>query len=383
MQNKIFKYLEKAKFGYLQITTPCNNEIDIGDKNSAVKAKIKINDWSLIDLCLAQGDIGFGKAYIEGLFETDKIENVLLFFLINQKELEDIFHSNFLYSLIFSAKNLFKINSLKGSKRNIEYHYDLGNDFYNLWLDPTMSYSSAIFSQDNQGLIAAQKNKYHRILDNINQKGESILEIGCGWGGFIKEASAKGHFTKGLTLSSQQKLFTDNLIKTENIKAKTALQDYRLESEKFDNIVSIEMFEAVGKEYWSQYFSKVKDCLKQDGRALIQTITIDDDIYKKYLKTSDFIREFIFPGGLLPSKSIFENLAKSHGLCVVDKFAFASSYNKTLLHWLDNFNQAKDKILQLGYNEKFVRKWQFYLAYCAAGFYSNRTDVVQYSLAHD
>ncbi|MFT7086659.1 MAG: cyclopropane-fatty-acyl-phospholipid synthase [Rickettsiales bacterium] len=381
MKNKIFKHLEKARHGYLQITTPCGSEIEIGDKNSNLKADIKINNWALLDLVLSKGDIGFGEGYIKGLFTTQKIENLLLFISLNHKEFEVIFHSNLIYSAFFSIKNFFKKNSLKGSKKNIEFHYDLGNDFYSLWLDETMSYSSGIFCETNC-LKKSQENKYQRILDQINKNGSKILEIGCGWGGFINQASIQGFEVKGLTLSNEQKSYADQLIKNKNLSAQIALQDYRHEKDKFDNIVSIEMFEAVGKEYWNEYFSKIKECLKSDGKAVIQTIAIGDEFYKKYIKTSDYIREYIFPGGFLPSPKIFNMLAKKNGLKVIEEFRFGDSYSKTLLKWLDNFNAVQNKIIELGYDHEFIRKWQFYLAYCAAGFESKRTDVIQYSLIH-
>lgn len=381
MEKKILKYLDKIKYGYLQITTPNGATIDIGDKKSDIKADIKINDWQLLDLILSKGDIGFGKAYIEDIFTTSKIEDLLLFITANQQELEPLFHSNILYSAFFQVKNLFKRNSLKGSKKNIEYHYDLGNDFYSLWLDDTMSYSSGIFDNEDC-LIKAQNNKYNRILDHINKNGSNILEIGCGWGGFITKASHRGYHIKGLTLSKEQKLYSDKLITKENLNAEIYLQDYRLEEVKFDNIVSIEMFEAVGKDYWNEYFSKIKQCLKEDGRAVIQTIIIDDKFYDKYLKTSDYIREYIFPGGFLPSPKIFRKLANNNDLQIIDEFKFGDSYAKTLLKWLENFNKVHDKVLDLGYDQKFIKKWQFYLAYCAAGFYSKRTNVVQYCLSH-
>jgi cyclopropane-fatty-acyl-phospholipid synthase len=382
MKNKIFQHLEKAKYGSLEITTPENEIIQIGDNSHNLQAKIKINDWHLIDLMISKGDIGFGEAYIEKIYETSNIYDVLLFFVLNQEILDPIFHGNWLYSTIFNIKNFFKKNSLKGSKKNIEYHYDLGNDFYSLWLDKTMSYSSGIFYQD-ESLENSQINKYQKIIDNLNHNGSEILEIGCGWGGFINQASANNFHIKGLTLSQEQKKYSEQLIKDKNLNAKIALQDYRLENGKFDNIVSIEMFEAVGKKYWDSYFTKIKQCLKKEGRAVIQTITIADEFYKKYLKTSDYIREYIFPGGFLPTPSIFRNLAKSHNLQITDEFNFAQSYSKTLLKWLDNFNNVQSEVKKLGYNNQFIRKWQFYLAYCAAGFSSNKTDVIQFSLTHD
>jgi cyclopropane-fatty-acyl-phospholipid synthase len=381
MEQKILKYLEKIENGYLKIITPDDKIIEIGDKKSKIQADITICDWEFIDLILSQGDIGFGKAYIEEIFKTTKLDQLLDFITANQKQLEPLFHSNILYSTFFLIKNLFKKNSLKGSKRNIEYHYDLGNDFYSLWLDKTMSYSSGIF-KDQCSLIESQKNKYHHILDKINPNGKNILEIGCGWGGFIAEASKRGYYVKGLTLSNEQKSYADNLIKENSLQANIFLQDYRLERGKFDNIVSIEMFEAVGKDYWNEYLAKIKECLKKDGRAIIQTIVIDDPYYNKYLKTSDYIREYIFPGGFLASPNIFKKLVQNNDLKIIDEFKFANSYKITLLKWLDNFNNKKSEILKLGYSEEFFRKWQFYLAYCAAGFSSKRTNIVQYSLAH-
>lgn len=381
MENKILKHLDKIKNGYLVIKTPCGNEIDVGNKNSDVRADIQINSWDVVDLVLTKGDIGFGEAYIKGIFSTTKIDDLLLFILINQQELEPLFHSNIFYSIFFGIKNLFKKNSLKGSKKNIEFHYDLGNDFYSLWLDETMSYSSGIF-KEGSSLKESQINKYQRILDHLSS-GKKILEIGCGWGGFINEANQKGFEVKGLTLSKEQKAWADKLIEDKKIKSKTALQDYRHEQEEFDNIVSIEMFEAVGKEYWDDYFLKIQQCLKREGRAVIQTIVIGDEFYTKYLKTSDYIREYIFPGGLLPCPRVFKSLAKKYGLKVVDEFAFGDSYRQTLLKWLDKFNEEKEAVLKLGYDEEFIRRWQFYLAYCAASFAAQRTDVIQYVLEHD
>ena len=382
MKSKIFKQLENVKFGYLVIKTPCENEIDIGDKNSELKADITIKDWEMLDLVMLKGDIGLGESYIRDLFTTSKIENLLLFICHNQKELESLFHGKTLYSLFFLIKNIFKRNSLKGSKKNIQYHYDLGNDFYSLWLDDTMSYSSGIFYKE-ESLRESQINKYQRILGELNSNGLNILEIGCGWGGFIKEASKEGYKVKGLTLSHEQKAYSDKLILANNLSSEIALQDYRLERNKYDNIVSIEMFEAVGRKYWDGYFSKIKDCLKENGRAVIQTIVIADEFYSKYLKTSDYIREYIFPGGFLPSPNIMHNLAKKHGLKVINEMNFGYSYAKTLIKWLEKFDEEKKSILELGYSEEFIRKWRFYLAYCAASFNVNRTDVIQYTLTHE
>ncbi|MES2677722.1 MAG: cyclopropane-fatty-acyl-phospholipid synthase family protein [Pseudomonadota bacterium] len=378
LKHRIFDYLQKAQTGYLEITTPEHNKIEIGDPASDLKANIVIKDWALIDAVVKYGDIGFGESYMDGWFETDDLIALLSFFVVNQEHLEEIFHGNIFFSFLGFVKNLFNKNTLSGSKKNISFHYDISNEFYQIWLDPSMTYSSAIFDQ-KADLNLAQKNKYQRILSNLNA-GKNILEIGCGWGGFMEEAAKQDQFVKGLTLSTKQADFAQKRLSAQNLKGEIALQDYRHETQKFDNIVSIEMFEAVGKEYWGEYFKKVSSSLNEGGKAIIQTITIKDDIFEKYSTTADFIRKHIFPGGVLPSKSIFTHLAASQGLKVDNEFAFGQSYFLTLKLWLENFNNNLSAIKTLGFNQEFIRKWQFYLAYCAAGFYGQRTDVMQYCL---
>ncbi len=380
LESKIFKYLQKADTGYLEITTPENNKIEIGNPSDNLKANIKIKDWKLIDLVLARGDIGFGEAYMENLFSTDDLINLLCFFVANQKQLEAIFHGNFLVSFLGFVKTLLNKNTIRGSKKNISYHYDISNDFFALWLDESMTYSSGIFLKDSDNLFTSQQNKYERIFNTLNASSGSTLEIGCGWGGFLEYASQHNSKIKALTISNEQAHFAKNRLEKQNLKAEIIIQDYRLETEKYDNIVSIEMFEAVGREYWNGFFAKIKSSLNPGGKAMIQTITIAEDVFDKYAKTSDFIRKYIFPGGFLPSQTIFEKLAQANGLEVLDKFCFAYSYYKTLKIWLDNFNNCSSKIKKMNFDDRFIRKWQFYLAYCAAGFYGQRTDVVQYCL---
>jgi cyclopropane-fatty-acyl-phospholipid synthase len=378
LKHKIFDKLQKSQNGYLEIITPEKNKIKIGDAKSNLQANIIIKDWALLNAVNKFGDIGLGESYIHGLFETDDLIALLSFFVLNQKQLEDIFHGNIFFSFFGFIRNIFKKNTIKGSKKNISFHYDISNDFYQIWLDNSMTYSSAIFNE-NETLSIAQENKYQRILQNLNDK-ENILEIGCGWGGFMEEASKKGRMVKGLTLSEKQAQFANNRLKAQNLPGNIALQDYRHETKKFDNIVSIEMFEAVGKQYWEDYFKQINYCLEDGGKAMIQTITIKDDIFDKYNNSNDFIRKYIFPGGALPSKSIFKNLSLNCGLKIDNEFSFGESYFKTLKIWLENFNQNLHKINKLGFNQQFIRKWQFYLAYCAAGFYGKRTDVMQYCL---
>lgn len=382
LKNKIFKYLQKADQGYLEITTPEHTKIEIGNPESDLKATIKIKDWQLINQVALHGDIGFGEAYIDNLFETDNLINLLCFFAINQNKLEAIFHGNFLLSTAAFIKTIFNKNTLKGSQKNISFHYDISNDFFKIWLDESMTYSSGIFLNEDENLLTSQQNKYSRILQNINANAASTLEIGCGWGGFLEVGATNLQKIKALTISQEQARFAKERLANKNLSAEILIQDYRLETGKFDNIVSIEMFEAVGREYWPQFFNKIKSCLNANGKALIQTITIDESIFKKYAKSSDFIRKYIFPGGFLPSQTIFEKLCEASDLKVLDKFCFAHSYYKTLKIWFDNFNQNAAEIKKLNFDDAFIRKWQFYLAYCAAGFYARRTDVVQYCLTH-
>ncbi len=383
LKNKIFHYLQKADQGYLEITTPENEIVTIGDNKSELKANITIKNWDLIDRVLLAGDIGFAESYIDSLFTTDNLTNLLSFFAINQKKLDNIFHGSFFNSFLGVIKNLFKKNSIKGSKKNISYHYDMSNDFFSIWLDKSMTYSSGIFEHLNQDLFTSQQNKYSRIFNNLSSNGDSILEIGCGWGGFLEYGAKNSKKITGLTISDEQAKYAIKRLANQNLEARILTKDYRQETEKFDNIVSIEMFEAVGKQYWQEFFTKIKSLLNKNGRAIIQTITIDNQLFKKYCNSTDFIRKHIFPGGFLPSEHVFENLAAKNGFSIVSKFDFADSYYQTLELWSKNFNNSLDEVKKLGFDDYFIRKWRFYLSYCAAGFYGKRTNVVQYCLTNN
>lgn len=382
IDQKILKKFEKIEHGFLEIKLPNQKVLRFGNFESQLRADIKIKDNHLIDLVVLKGDIGLGQGYIENLFETSDLANLLYFFTINQKQIESFFYGKKLFTVFYAIKHFLRGNNIKGSRKNISHHYDLGNSFYSLWLDPSMTYSSGIFA-GSESLEESQKQKYSRIISQLTNGGRDVLEIGCGWGGFMEEAAKNGFNVLGLTLSQEQLHFAQNRMQRQNLTSQAILKDYRHEDGKFDNIVSIEMFEAVGKKYWHDYFAKIKNCLKANGKAVVQTITIDEEAYKNYEKTSDFIREFIFPGGFLPTKSDFEKIAKNNGLKVCDRFEFGSSYDQTLALWLENFEKVKPQILKLGFDESFIRKWRFYLAYCMAGFRGKRIDVVQYSLVHD
>jgi cyclopropane-fatty-acyl-phospholipid synthase len=372
-----FKALEEIKYGNIEIELP-NGEIKkFSSSNNCVSANFKIKNLEVADECLINGDIGLGETYIKNMWESNNLADFILFLALNSEALERFFHAHKIKMFLLYLQAKFRKNTHKGSQKNIKFHYDLGNDFYKLWLDESMTYSSAIFNNNDLDLKTAQKNKYERILSKLSDK-KTILEIGCGWGGFALEAVTKGYQVTGLTLSKEQEKYANNLGLGHNFKVK--LQDYRLEKEKYDNIVSIEMFEAVGRQYWDTYFKTIKNCLNKEGKAIIQTITIDDEVAKSYKNRVDFIQKYIFPGGVLPSKSEFIKLAKANDLEVISAFDFGKDYQKTLLKWLDNFNKVQNEVKKLGFNEEFIRKWQFYLTYCAAGFGAKRTSVVQFEL---
>lgn len=378
-----FEALKNINHGSITMEFPNGEVRKFLSENNFPVAHIKIKDLKMVDECLVGGDLAFGETYMQDQWESENLGNLLLFFALNSDILEEFFHAHKFRMFWLYIGAMFRKNSKNGSKKNIEFHYDLGNDFYQLWLDQTMTYSSALFNNQDVDLSTAQKNKYQRILSKLS--GKTILEIGCGWGGFAFEAFKNGYDVTGLTLSKEQKKYAEDLAIKNNFSDnfKVKLQDYRLEKNQYDNVVSIEMFEAVGKEYWNVYFQTIRDCLKENGKAVVQTITIDDKVFLGYQNRVDFIQKHIFPGGFLPSKSEFIRAANANGLTAVDAFSMGKDYQKTLLLWLDNFNKVKDQVLKLGFSEEFIRKWQFYLAYCAAGFGSFRTDVIQFEMQND
>ena len=373
------KLLNKIQHGEIEIKFPNGTTQKFGN-NPTLKATLEICNQKAITSTIHEGDIGFGRGYIEGWWKTNDLISLLIILTQNIQSIQNILYGNKLYNFTYRILDLLKRNTIKNSKKNIEYHYDLGNNFYFKWLDTTKTYSSALYN-NNETLEEAQKTKYLSIIKHLPQNTSTILEIGCGWGGFIQEITQ--HNTnikiKGLTLSNEQFSYVEKKF-TNNPNIDVKLQDYRHETNQYDAIISIEMFEAVGTEYWPTYFQQVHNCLNQNGIAVIQTITIDESVFEKYTHTSDFIRHFIFPGGILPTKTIFEKLANEHGFNIISHTNFGTSYYKTLIEWLQKFNKTKEEIKSLNFSEEFFRKWQFYLAYCAASFYSKRTDVFQFVL---
>lgn len=370
--------LKRLRIGELTLITPEKETWHFVGKEKGLTADITIHDWAMIKNLFLKGDIGFAEDYIEGLWESQNLPALLTLAVKNEEALEHLFHGNWLMKLWFRFRHWQNANTKKGSKRNIRAHYDVGNDFYQLWLDPSMTYSSALYTSENDTLVQAQTAKYARILDAI-PTAKNILEIGCGWGGFMEEAAKRGMRVKGLTLSREQAAFATERLKE---KGDVVIQDYRDETVQYDAIVSIEMFEAVGERYWPVYFTSVKKALKKGGKAVIQTITIADDIFEEYLKRSDFLQQYTFPGGALPSPKRFIAEAEDAGLKIISTHAFGQDYAKTLTAWLSNMESQLAVIRELDYSEEFIRSWRFYLAYCICGFATGRTDVMQVELEH-
>ncbi len=354
--------------------------------NEGVHAELMIKQpLKFIWLFSSQGELGFAKAYADQLIDSPCLYNLLQLGAANEQALSDTrLGFNWFYQR-FLKRHRANHNSIENSRDNISAHYDLGNDFYQLWLDPTMSYSSALFTQPELGMQQAQSNKYQRILDQLNwQAGEHILEIGCGWGGFAECAAEQGCQVTGITLSTEQQAFAQQRLQRQGLaeQAQLNLMDYRHQQGEFDHIVSIEMFEAVGKEYWHNYFIQLKRLLKVDGKAVLQVITIDDERAERYQSDVDFIQMFIFPGGLLPSKQQLYDLAAEHGFTVSNELAFGQDYARTLQCWQQTFAAQSEPLLKLGYDQRFQRIWRYYLDYCRVGFEANYTGVVQLTLEH-
>jgi len=370
--------LSRLEFGTLDFIAPNGEVTTVRGPKPGPHAQFSLNEWDVLRRVAARGDIGLGEDYIAGAWTTDNIENLFSLFLLNIDHFDDFANGSFLNQLFFRIHNSFvRRNSLSGSKRNIQDHYDVGNDFYSLWLDKSMTYSSALFDGADVALEDAQRNKYERILSRFQKRAASVLEIGCGWGGFAECATQESHNVTGLTISPAQHRFALERLKGA---ADIKLEDYRKSRGLFDMIVSIEMFEAVGERYWPQYFATVAERLKEGGRAVIQTITIRDDLFDAYRTRSDFIRHYVFPGGMLPSLQRFREEAERAGLKVAGVFSFGKDYAKTLREWSERMQERSADIIALGHDERFLRNWQFYLGICAAAFSVERTDVSQVEL---
>jgi len=373
VQSKWLEALGRIRSGTILFVGPSGEEWRFSGPEPGPHAAFRVREWGVLERLVARGDIGLGEDYIAGAWETDDLEKLISFFLLNIGELEGFAHGSFFQRQIFALyNNLVRRNSLSGSKRNIEAHYDVGNDFYSLWLDETMTYSSALYDQPGQSLADAQRRKYGRLLSKLPDRNASVLEVGCGWGGFAEQAVDAGHDVTGLTISPAQHAFATNRL---GGKADIRLQDYRKVRGTFDAIVSIEMVEAVGERYWPVYFHTLAERLKDGGKAMLQAIVIRDELFAGYRTRSDFIRHYVFPGGLLPSVARLREEADRAGLKLRESFAFGQDYARTLRDWSGRMRTREPEIRALGYDDKMLRNWHFYLGICAAAFSVGRTDV--------
>lgn len=330
---------------------------------------------------LTRGDLGFAESYIAGELETGNLRNLLLLMLRNREKIGRRFNGNRWLRLGSHLYHKMRRNSLRNSRENISRHYDMGNDFYCEWLDPGMTYSSALYTSPGMTLEQAQDAKYQRILDELQAKpGDNILEIGCGWGGFAEAAATAGYNVHGITLSTEQLAWARQRLSKFGGQTRMELRDYRHLTETYDHIVSIEMFEAVGEEYWQTYFDILQRSLKPGGRAVLQIITIGDEWFEAYRSRPDFIQRYIFPGGMLPSPTRLQQLIGATGLRQINHLGFGQDYARTLAEWDQRFIKASPKLRPLGYDQRFGRLWRYYLAYCEAGFTEQRIDVVQLTL---
>ncbi len=386
--------MEKLAQGSLTLHGPDSFVRQFGN-GQAPHASIRLANWKVCSAALKSGDIGFAEGFIAGDWSSPNLTELLQLFISNRREIESVIYGNWLGRLVYRIQHLRNRNTRANSEKNIHAHYDLGNAFYALWLDGTMNYSSAWFEgkadsqngQNAQDLQGAQHAKVRRALRMVNaQPGERILEIGCGWGALAEKAALEfGAKVTGVTLSHAQLRYAQERMQAVSMQTGIAsdlrLQDYRdIADGPYDAVCSIEMVEAVGREYWPTYFAAVAKALKSGGRACIQSIVIDDALFERYVGSTDFIQQYIFPGGCLPCPREFRKAAAAAGLQVVDELAFGADYAETCRQWRETFLAQREAVLQLGFDQRFMRIWEFYLAYCEAAFAKANIDVVQYTL---
>ncbi len=374
--------------GKLHLVMPSGFHATFGDESSDdqqnFEVTVKLNNLRCLLRLFTGGSTGWSEGYIAGEWDTQDLTSLLRWGLQNEAILEALAKAGHLKKLVHNIYHWRNQNSRTGSRRNIAAHYDLGNDFYELWLDKTMSYSAALFSSDEQCLEDAQTAKYQQIIDMLSpQDKDHIVEIGCGWGGFAEQLLQQHNVRlHGVTLSKEQlqwsrdRLASAGLEKRSNI----SLTDYRDLITQYDAVVSIEMFEAVGEKYWDTYFETLKNCLKPDGTAVLQVISIEDQRFETYREQADFIQRYIFPGGMLPSVSRLQQKFEEHGFELQQQQLFGKDYALTLRHWRESFEQQTQALEKLGYDEQFRRLWRYYLCYCEAGFEEGSIDVGLYKI---
>nr|WP_156030372.1 cyclopropane-fatty-acyl-phospholipid synthase family protein [Thiomonas sp. FB-Cd] len=383
--------LKRVDRGRLDVRLPDGRVLHFGCHDAgAPPACMHVHDWSMFAAVLRRGDIGFAEGFFRGQWSTSDLPGLLKLLLANRRAVERALHGSAWGTLFSRIRHLFNRNSRSGSRHNIHKHYDIGNAFYELWLDPGMTYSSALFSAPGQSLQAAQNAKLERVLRQLGlPAGSRVLEIGCGWGSFAEAAARSGLRVDGLTLSTEQLGHAQRRLQAAGLaeQVRLELRDYRdvgaiAPTGGYDGIASIEMFEAVGETYWPIFFRTLASQLKPGGRACIQTITISEAIFPQYRRGTDFIQQYIFPGGMLPSQAAFAEQARRVGLEVVDTLAFGQDYATTLALWRERYLAQLDAVRGQGFDKRFTLLWEFYLAYCEAGFAQQTIDVVQFTLRH-
>ena len=388
-QKKIaLRLLARLQHGALTVQLPDGSVQHFGPGGGTVAA-ITLKNWNVFAAALKSGDIGFAESYIAGDWTTPHLAELLKLLIANRQAIEGMVYGTWAGRLLYRLKHLLHRNTRANSQKNIHAHYDLGNAFYALWLDETMNYSSAWFEGRLDGdLSAAQHAKVRRALRMAGvQAGDRVLEIGCGWGALAEMATTEfGATLTGVTLSTEQLDFARQRMERLGVgsQADLRLQDYRdIQDGPYDAICSIEMIEAVGQEYWPTYFQSVQRLLKPGGRACIQSIVIDDALFDRYTRSTDFIQQYIFPGGCLPCPREFRRQAQAAGLRVVDELAFGLDYAETLRRWHERFVAQRTHILQQGFDQRFLHIWEFYLAYCEAAFTMGNINLVQYTLERE
>lgn len=380
--NLLSKRLWLACVSKIELELDNGEVVPIGQTRLNTKVpRIRLNRPGKLLRLSHRGILGWAEAYIAGYWETPCLNTLVEWAMINEQALEKAFSASWLNKKIHRLLHLFKNNSRRGSRKNISAHYDLGNDFYRHWLDSSMTYSAAVFESEDQTLEQAQENKYHKFLELMElPDNASVLEIGCGWGGLARTLASNSNASyQGVTLSKEQLAYAQQ---TQNKKDnyQFELKDYRDLDGQYDRIASIEMFEAVGEAHWTGYFQQLFKRLKPGGIAVLQVITIADERFAHYRRHADFIQRYVFPGGMLPSHSVFQEQIHRCGLKLGKSLSFGADYAETLRHWSKRFNQAWPEIERQGFDQKFFRLWNFYLSYCEAGFNHKSIDVRFYQL---
>ncbi len=378
----VLRGLLDLETGALAMTVPGGQTFVIRGRTQGPSAAVRLNNWNLVNRAVSAGTIGVAESYMDGDWESPDAGAFLELFLVNTTVGRSYTNGpRGLFLLAEKFRHWLNANTRRGSKRNISAHYDLGNEFYSQWLDPTMTYSSALYSRGANDLTSAQVAKYRALAEATGiGPNDHVLEIGCGWGGFAEFAASEiGCKVTGLTISRQQLAFARERMAKAGLADRVELkfQDYRDETGTYDRIVSIEMFEAVGERYWPAYFSKLSECLKPGGRAGLQIITILQEAYAEYRANPDFIQKYVFPGGMLPTREHLASLGRQVGLATASDIGFGHDYARTLAEWRHRFWAAWERIVPLGFDERFRKLWEFYFYYCEAGFRARNIDVRQ------